>query len=226
MATKSTLTAISNRTVTPKMATIAPKIATQRTKTQQKLHVKGEMGMITRKNAIVLNIANRMSQCDFLNELSTVVHPNNIVSCSRQEDNFIVYLLNSAEAGRLIKSGIVLNNEKIIVRTIYREPVKVIISNFLPHLPNKLIVDFLKQFGRTETSHLTPIPIDADGNDTFKHVLSHRRQIFMHMKPNVRLPGKVVIVDVDHSEYEIRLSVELNAQQAEPETTVKSERIP
>lgn len=103
----------------------------------------------------------------------------NIISASRMNKAVVVFLKEELLVNRLVESGIVVSGAFVIVQPLISPTVKVVISNVPPFIPDEDIQRELLRYGKF-ASGIKMIPLGCK-NESLKHVLSFRRQVFMFL---------------------------------------------
>lgn len=116
---------------------------------------------------------------DVLLDVAERVGHENIISASRMNKAVVVFLKEELLVNRLVESGIVVSGAFIIVQPLMSPTVKVVISNVPPFIPDEDIQRELLRYGKF-ASGIKMIPLGCK-NESLKHVLSFRRQVFMFL---------------------------------------------
>lgn len=161
------------------------------------------------KCGVSFQIVNNSKQIDYLNALAEKIDPSYIISIFKSDARCIVYFSNQQTAQKIMIEGLHINTQYVPGFPIFRRPTKVVITGIHPHIPDKPVVDFLNQFGKTDTDWLRPIPINTSGNANFTHIITHRREIYMTIEKE--LPKRLVIqTQVPDFNYVIYINSETN----------------
>lgn len=116
---------------------------------------------------------------DVLLDVAERVGHENIISASRMNKAVVVFLKEELLVNRLVESGIVVSGAFVIVQPLISPTVKVVISNVPPFIPDEDIQRELLRYGKF-ASGIKMIPLGCK-NESLKHVLSFRRQVFMFL---------------------------------------------
>lgn len=168
---------------------------------------KWERRNVTRECGVFLPALPNTPQMEYLEALSSRVPPSAIISCGRIGGNIAVYFVSSTWANLVLLHGVDINNQHVQAIPIHKKPTKVFISSVAPELPDKLIKDFLSQFGRV-VSWLRPIPIASNGKAEWSHVVSLRRETHIILKADAKLPSSHAFVFED-LRYTVYISTDL-----------------
>lgn len=115
----------------------------------------------------------------------------NITSASRMNKAVVVFVKEEVHVGRLITNGIVVSGEFIIVSPLVAPTTKVTVSNVPPFIPNEEIERGLSRYGKF-ASAMKALPLGCK-NESLKHVMSFRRQVFMFLnEPSIDVSFRVM----------------------------------
>jgi hypothetical protein len=138
-------------------------------------------------------VSGDFKQIDYLNAISNIVGPKNMISAGKAENKLTVFLSNEVYANTLIQNGITMNNQLILVFPITKKPTRMVLSNMNPLIPEKQIMEFIKTFGKTTTDYLKPIPLNTNGNEELTQMISHRRELYIHLNQNAHVPRRFYV---------------------------------
>lgn len=161
--------------------------------------------IINKEFGVVFIATQLIKQSDFLDELTSKIDPDDIFSYGRSGHKYFVYFTSEKIAQSILQKTIICNNIQLTAQPIIKKPTKLILSNVLPHIPEESIIEFLQKYGNLTSNYLKPIPINTNGNHKLKHIISHRREISIHLKSNIKLPEKIILC-MDEESYEISVS--------------------
>lgn len=142
------------------------------------------------------------SNDDYMDEFEKISSIGNLRFFSKISNNKVLFTVNSAEVAlKLVNSVITIKGQKLLLRPYvstssvnkYR---RIVISNVLPHIPNDLITDKLKDLGIFLERSITNVRCST-GKDWRKHVQSHRRQFYLKEEDAEKLPSKIQVVFQD-----------------------------
>lgn len=161
----------------------------------------------SKKQAIVFTSIDGAKLQDYLIPLGELIHPKNILFCSRLSNNRIcMYLSSEAVVEKFMNSNggtIEVNKEIIHARRYVTPSERLVLSNVCPSIPNNILVEELKNIGLEVLSPMTFLKISASLPE-FSHILSFRRQIYI-TPTNITIPDSLLI-NYDNTSYRIFLS--------------------
>lgn len=144
--------------------------------------------------AITLDHVRNAKQIEYLEEIDKIVNAENIVSIGKSADQrYVVFFTSSKYADMVIQNGIVVNNTAVSALPYTVRPTRVLVSNITPNMPDKVILDFLRSYGRV-TSALRPVPINYEKQTRFSHILSARREVFVQIDKDKEIPDRIRII--------------------------------
>lgn len=144
--------------------------------------------------AITLDPVHGAKQIDYLEELDKIVKAENIVSIGKNTDGRVVVFFTSSEhAETIIQNGLVIQNANVSALPFTVRPTRVLVSNITPNMPDSVILDFLRGYGRV-TSALRPVPINYGQQDKFAHILSARREVYVQLEKDAVIPSRIRII--------------------------------
>lgn len=128
---------------------------------------------------------------DVLVAVGEEIGNENITSASRMNKAVVVFVKEEVHVGRLITNGIVVSGEFIIVSPLVAPTTKVTVSNVPPFIPNEEIERGLSRYGKF-ASAMKALPLGCK-NESLKHVMSFRRQVFMFLnEPSIDVSFRVM----------------------------------
>lgn len=157
--------------------------------------------------AIIFNTIEGIPQIEYINVLSTLTNPVNILFASRISNNrFCVYFANKNIVNDLIDQNptITVNNHTIFIRKLVNQSKRIILSNVSPIIPHTYITNALNNIG---INTLAPISFVKAGfsTDSLSHIISFRRQTYIKHEDISKLPGSILI-NFEDDEYRIFLT--------------------
>lgn len=156
--------------------------------------------------AIVMNILDEIPQIEYVKAISKLTEPKNIIFASRLSNNrFCLYLSSKEIVDNIITkhSSVYINDQTITIRRLINPAKRVIISNAHPVVPHDIIMEALLLEGIKTVS---PISFMKAGyNDELSHVISFRRQVYIHPDDSENMPGSLIIKH-DGTDYRIFLT--------------------
>lgn len=159
--------------------------------------------------AIVLNAIEGIKIGDYLEALGAIVKPRNIMFASHMSNNRVCFYLSSAS---LVDSfinnhaGVNIENLFIPARRLVSPAKRIIISNVCPCIPHNHLEALLKDNNLKVVSPVSFMRVGA-ALDEYKHVLSFRRQVYVVLETNDKLP-ETLLVDFEDEKYRIFLSTD------------------
>ena len=133
---------------------------------------------------------------EYLRAFATKIEAAKILFISRiSQQRVCVYVDSTKTAQELIKEEnnvLTVMGYNTIIRPIQEKSRRVVISNVSPLLPNKSIIQKLKESGITPKSNITLIRAGIN-EAAFKHVASFRRQVYISPTDVPKLPGNILL---------------------------------
>ena len=164
----------------------------------------------TKEQAIVMNALNGIPIKSYIMEIGKITDPANIRFASRIFQGRVCFYLDSkATADSLIdyNAKITLENQVIEIRPLISRMKRIILSNVCPIIPHEEILQVLdKKYGVQTTSQMSFIRAGVY-DAGYSHILSFRRQIYVHPEDIEKLPPSFQI-DFDETSYWIYLSTD------------------
>jgi len=152
----------------------------------------------SRKNAIILENIENVSQDQCLRAVADIIGGNNIHYCSRLSGGRIcLYLTNESYVEKMCQeSGVIINYEFIPCRRYVSEAKKVVVSNCPPELSDDALKDIMKPYGRI-VSAPTRLRVTTAHQD-LRHVKTWRRTIYMMVPDNAQeMPPRIILTSQD-----------------------------
>lgn len=114
---------------------------------------------------------------EVLEAIGEQVGCDNVVSASRMNKAVVVFLKEQNLTSRLVESGIWVSDVYTVISPLVSQSSRITISNCPPFIPNHDIEKELLRFGKI-ASGIKTVPLGCK-NESLKHVMSFRRQVFM-----------------------------------------------
>lgn len=157
---------------------------------------------------VSLDTLPNVKQMDYIRAIGAFIDPKKIVSIGKNaEGRLLIFFSNEQSATEVILKGVEIENQHINALPVYIKPLRILISGIPPHTPDEDITNYLKQYGKL-TSSLKPIPINADQDELYRHILSHRREIYIQPDETNSLPSRIKI-NIDDVIYVLSIETEL-----------------
>lgn len=115
-------------------------------------------------------------------KVGEVVGYGSIKSASRMNGAIVVFLDHTDKVNDVVEKGVIIKDTSTPVLPLVNPARKVTISNAPPFLKNDLLLKELSRYGQV----MSPIKMVSLGckSPLLKHVVCHRRQVFMVLKNN------------------------------------------
>lgn len=150
---------------------------------------------------ITLDPVHGAKQIEYLEEIDKIVDAKNIVSIGKNTDGrYVVFFTSDKHAETIIQNGLVVAGTNITALPVTIRPTRVLVSNLTPNIPDKAILDFLRNYGRV-TSPLRPVPINSNEQEKFAHILSARREVYVQIEKDVTIPPRIRIIHENNPTY-------------------------
>lgn len=149
----------------------------------------------TKEHAIVIDSVEGISVKTYIQELAKIINPHNIRFVSRISKNRICVYLDSKETVKQIvdnKSTISINNSILTIRPLITQNKRLILSNVCPIIPHSVIIDELTKLKIRIGSTMTFLRAGMS-EPGFSHILSFRRQIYIHPDDMDKVPETMKI---------------------------------
>lgn len=158
---------------------------------------------------ITLDPVHGAKQIDYLDAIDKIVSAEFIVSIGKNTDGrYVVFFTSQNYADSIIENGIEILGTYVAALPVTIRPIRVLVSCISPNIPDIEIINFLKTYGKV-TSGLRPVPINANENAKYRHILSTRREVYIQLNANTVLPPRVKIIYEDVTSY-FTLDTEVN----------------
>uniref|UniRef100_A0A2S2PY02 Uncharacterized protein n=1 Tax=Sipha flava TaxID=143950 RepID=A0A2S2PY02_9HEMI len=135
-----------------------------------------------RQQAIVFNSIDGIPQKEYVLAIGKIVKPINIIFVSRISNNrFCIFLSSKQVLDNLMQhtQSIYINDHIIQIRRLINPAKRIILSNVCPSIPNRSILDTLKNIDIIPTSQINHLKagINVEG---YEHIMSFRRQMYIN----------------------------------------------
>lgn len=160
-----------------------------------------------REQAIVLSVVEDLKLVDYVATVGQIVGPKNVIFASKISNNRIcIYLANTNLVDFVVSNHSIttINNREVHIRRLVTPAKRVIFSNVSPNIPHYLLEAAIQNMGLKKVSPVTFLRASLP-TEEFGHVLSFRRQIYVHPDDTITMPSSIVINYKDMS-YRIFLS--------------------
>ncbi|KAK9884009.1 hypothetical protein WA026_004944 [Henosepilachna vigintioctopunctata] len=178
--------------------------------------------------AIILDDIQHLSLDDYVKAIAKKVQPENILLCDRMSNKVWIYLKDLCDVEFLAREKkISIEGYEICIRRLIEAPIKILLSNVLPSIPNYLLENKIRSLGFTTTSSMTFQNAEISGEE-YGHMKSIRREIFIKPEEGKELPKSIEVTFEDKT-HSIILSVdkkneEQNTQLKDPKALENEER--
>ena len=161
-----------------------------------------QLDKLTRRNGIKVISAERCSIEDCSIAVAQVVGYRSILSASRMNSAFVLFLDDVNKVNEIVASGIVLNDSYTPVMPLIQPAKKILLSNVPPFIKDEVIQRELVRHGKI-VSQFKKITLNCKSAQ-LKHVVSFRRQVYMILNnenAELNLAIKFRIDDFDYVIY-------------------------
>ncbi len=141
----------------------------------------GSFDFLTRRHGVKVDSAVNIEECSLA--IGEVIGTENIVSASRMNNAFVVFVKTVDLANQLVESGVVINGIFTPVLPLSTPSKRVTLSNVPPFISNEVLTGMLSRYGKL-VSPIKMIPIGCK-SPLLKHVVSFRRYVYMILKDNL-----------------------------------------
>lgn len=154
--------------------------------------------------AIIMNSVDNLKLTDYVVSIGELIQPRNVLFASRMSNRRICIYLSSVQ---LVDE--IVNNHRVLtiqdncieIRRLITPARRIIISNVSPCIPHEYIEKTLRNLNLKPVSPITFLRAGITG-EQYSHVLSFRRQVYIHDEGNIDLPSSIVI---KHEEVSYRI---------------------
>ena len=157
-----------------------------------------------KEQAIVLNVISDLKLTDYVVAVGEIIQPKNILFASRIANNRICIYLSSKDLVDQIVTehpNIKIQDYETGVRRFISPAKRIILSNVCPTIPHSVLENIIKRLGYKTVSPMNFLRASIQ-NETYSHVLSFRRQIFVEPTDEIELPSSTLI-KYEETEYRI-----------------------
>lgn len=149
----------------------------------------------SKDQAIIIEAHEGLTIKDYVSKLSTFINPSDIRFVSRIANNRICVFLSSKKIANYLTDNhqtFTINDIEVSVRPLLSKHVRVIISNVCPVIPHEVIKNALQQSNIQISSNITFIRAGLP-EPGMSHIMSFRRQVFVHPDEVHKLPQSLLI---------------------------------
>jgi len=159
----------------------------------------GGFSTLTRRNGIKVGAGSPCSVEDVCLAVGEVIGHSSIKSAARMNGAAVLFVEKVEQANLLVESGISVNGSFLQVSPLTQPATKIILSNVPPFVSDEFLVRELSRHGKV----VSPVKKILSGckSPLLKHVVSHRRQLFMILNKRdeeLNLRFRVKIDDFDY----------------------------
>ncbi len=146
----------------------------------------GSFDFLTRRHGLKVDSAVNIEECSLA--IGEVIGTENIVSASRMNNAFVVFVKTVDLANQLVESGVVINGIFTPVLPLSTPSKRVTLSNVPPFISNEVLTGMLSRYGKL-VSPIKMIPIGCK-SPLLKHVVSFRRYVYIRGRPICVFQGR------------------------------------
>lgn len=156
--------------------------------------------------AILINFIEDLKLSEYVISIGNIVGPKNILFASRISNNRIcIYLSDIKYVDEVINHDkIEIRGNEVHIRRLISPAKRIIISNVCPSIPHYILEQVFSDMGFKLVSPVSFLRANIQDNQ-YSHVLSFRRQVFIHPDNRVTLPS-TTIINHDDTNYRIFFS--------------------
>lgn len=154
----------------------------------------------SRQQAIVFNSIDGIPQKEYELAIGKIVKPINIIFISKISNNrFCIFLSSKQVLDNLMQhtQSITINDHNIQIRRLINPAKRIILSNVWPSIPNRLILDELKNIDISPTSQLNYLKAGINMKG-YEHIMSFRRQMYINNEDISKLPSSLIVNYIDN----------------------------
>lgn len=163
----------------------------------------------TKDQAVILDSIDGIQLKEYTQALGKLINPTNIRFVSRISKNRVcMYLANKDIADKLTvqKTLIQIGDNKLEIRPLMTKYKRIIMSNVCPIIPHYILGDELNKLSIRLGSSITFLRAGLS-EPGYTHILSFRRQVYIHPEDISKLPESLKI-HYDDTSYWVYLSAE------------------
>lgn len=160
-----------------------------------------------KEQAIVLNFIENLKLSDYVISIGDIVGAKNILFASRISNNRVcIYLSQIKYVDEIVQhhNKIEISGNEVNIRRLITPSKRIIISNVCPSIPHSILEQLFTNMGLKLVSPVTFLRANIQSNQ-YSHVLSFRRQVYVHPDDKVSLPSTTIIKH-DETNYRIFFS--------------------
>lgn len=157
-----------------------------------------------RQQAIVFNSIDGIPQIKYVLAIGKIVKPINITFVSRISNNrFCIFLSSKQVLDNLMNhtQSISINDHTIQIRRLINPAKRIILSNVCPSIPNRLILEALKNIDINPTSQINHLKAGIK-EEGYEHIMSFRRQMYINNEDFCKIPSSLII-NVNDNQFRI-----------------------
>lgn len=149
-----------------------------------------------KEQAIILNAVENLTLTDYVVAIGELVpQPKNIIFAFYMSNKRVCIFLSSVDlVNNIVKnhSSLQIQNNDVGIRRLITPARRVILSNISPTIPHAYLEQILKDL---KLKVVSPVSFLRAGitKDTFGHVFSSRRQVYIQTDDSIELPSSIVI---------------------------------
>lgn len=154
-----------------------------------------------REQAIILSVVEDLKLVDYVATVGKIIGPKNVIFASKISNNRVcIYLANTNLVDFIVSNHSIttISNKEVHIRRLVTPAKRVIFSNVSPNIPHYLLEAAIHNLGFQKASPVSFLRASLP-TEEFGHVLSFRRQIYVHPDDTIALPSSIVINHKDLS---------------------------
>lgn len=160
-----------------------------------------------KEEAILIDVNEELRLNDYVSTVGKIVGPKNIFAASRISNNRVCIYLTDVKLVDMITERfpiLKIGQFELNLRRLVSPAKRIILSNVPCHIPHSVLEPIVANFGfklASQMSFLRAGRLDEE----YSHVVSFRRQIYIHPNKSIELPSSV-LVKFEETNYRIFLS--------------------
>lgn len=160
-----------------------------------------------KEQAIIIDVNEELRLNDYVSTVGNIVGPKNIFAASRISNNRVCIYLTDIKLVDMITEKfptVKIDQFDLNLRRLVSPAKRIILSNVPCHIPHNVLEPIVANFGfklASKMSFLRAGRLD----DEYSHVVSFRRQVYIHPNESINLPSSVLI-KFEETNYRIFLS--------------------
>ena len=169
-----------------------------------------KLGTPNKDQGLIMTCEEGLNLSDYVNAICQTVKAQNVLFASKIAKNRISIFLNDKKLVTDITEKhefLIIKDKKVTIRPLIGKYKRVIFSNVSPIISNRYIELILDQLKINRNSNVSFVKASLEASE-HKHILSHRRQVYVKNEDADKIPGIFRLI-FDDTEYYIYSSTDV-----------------